>query len=107
MWEQETHLPDTISDTLAHPRYCRQMFPNITTIFHLLLLTSVTASGVEQANSTLCFIKNTYQTTMSQDRFNALVLMYIHKDVKVDTDQIIDMFAQRNLCRMLLINPLS
>jgi len=107
MWREETNQPDSISSTLSHPKVCRQMFPNITTIFYHLLLTSVTASGVERANSNLRFIKNAFRSTMGDDRFNALILMYIHKDIELDIEKIIDSFAQRNPRRMLLLNPLN
>ena len=45
---------------------------------------------------------------MSEDQFNALVLvyMYVHKDIKLDLDKIIDIFARRHTRRMLLFNPL-
>ena len=50
------------------------MYPNITKMIYLLLLTSVSASGVERANSSLKFIKNASRSTMGEDRFNALIL---------------------------------
>ena len=64
---------DTLTGTLEDNRVCPIMFPNITTIMNILLLTSVTASGSEWANSSLRFIKDTFRSTMGEDRFNALI----------------------------------
>ena len=34
--------------------------------------------------------------SMGEDRFNALVLMYVLKDIELDLDKIIDIFARRH-----------
>ena len=44
---------------------------------------------------------------MSEDRMNALILLYIHKDLYLNYDQVIDDFARRNPRKMLLVNPLG
>jgi hypothetical protein len=43
---------------------------------------------------------------MGEDRFNSLLLLYVHKDIELDIDNIIDRFATKNPRKMLLINPL-
>src|SRR5678816_2966934 len=70
MWRNADSTPSTLSDTLADSRSCRIMYPNITTIIHILLLTSVTACSVERANSSLRFVKSCFRSTMNEDRFN-------------------------------------
>ena len=44
---------------------------------------------------------------MSEDRFNALVLLFVHKDIELDIDAVIDMYARRHSRRMILLNPLG
>ena len=44
---------------------------------------------------------------MSEDRFNALILLYVHRDIKLNFDEVIDMYARKFPRRMLLLNPLS
>lgn len=85
------------------------MYPNITKVLYLLLLTSVTSSSVERANSYLKFIKNPLRSTMGEDRFNALLLRYVHKDIHIDNhiNKIVDKFAVKNPRKMMLLNPLS
>ena len=44
---------------------------------------------------------------MGEDRFNALMLLYIHRDIKLDINKIIDFYATKYPSRMLLLDPLS
>ena len=68
-----------------------------------LILTSVTSSGVERAISSLRFIYNVYRSTMGEDRFNALMLLYVHKDIELKIDAIIDSYSRKYPRRMLLM----
>ena len=95
------------NDTETHPECRIQLFGNIVTILNILLVTAVTSATVERSNSTLKFIKNPYRNSMKQDRLTALILLYIHRDISLDYDKIIDIYATRHPRRMLLLNPLS
>ena len=44
---------------------------------------------------------------MREDRLNALLLLFIHKDIALDYDAIIDDDAKGNQRRMTFINPLQ
>ena len=62
---------------------------------------------VERANSSLRF--NVYRSTMGEDRFNALMLLYhlyVHKDIELNIDAIIDSYSRKYPRRMLLIDPI-
>ena len=96
--------PDTLADTLRQIKKIN--YPNIYTILSLMLLIPVTSAGVERANSALKFVKTVHRHTMSQDRFNALVLLFVHRDIALDYNKIINMFANRHPRRMLLLDPL-
>ena len=63
-----------------------------------------TSASVERANADLKFVKNVYRSKMSEDRLNSLILIYVYKDIKLDYNVIIDMYARRNPRRMLVIN---
>ena len=43
---------------------------------------------------------------MGEDRFNALILMYVNNDIEINIEEIIDIFATKHPRRMLLLNPL-
>jgi len=83
------------------------LFPNVYTMLRLILVTPVTTATVERSNSSLRFVKNVYRSTMDEYRLNALLLLFIHRDIELDYDKVVDIFARRNTRRMLLINPLD
>ena len=97
--------PSTLQDTL---KACNEsLFPNVHTILRLLSITPVTSATVERSNSSLRFVKNVYRSTMAEDRLNALLLLFIHKDISLDYSAIVNIFASRNKRRMHFINPLD
>ena len=83
------------------------MFPNIVRILSIIFTTPATSAIIERANSVLRYIKNDFRSTMSEDRINALLLLYVHSDIKLDYKKNIDMYAMRYLRRMVLKNPLT
>jgi hypothetical protein len=34
------------------------------------------------------FIKNSFRSTMGEDRFSALLLLYVHKDIEIDISKV-------------------
>ena len=76
-------------------------------ILNMLLLCPVTSAGVERANTSLRYIKNVYRSTMFEERLNALILLYVHRDIHPDYDKIINMYATKHPIRMLFVNALA
>ena len=60
------------------------MFPNIVRILSIILTTPVMSASVERANAALRYVKTDFPRTMSEDRFNALLLLHVHRDIKLD-----------------------
>ena len=79
-----------------------QLFPNITGILTILLTTASTSATVEIANSSLRYIKTDFRNSMTEDQFNALILMSVHRDIKLDREKTIDRHAAKYPRRMLL-----
>ena len=105
-WEDTTNeKPATLQATFDEINPLR--FENIHYILHCLLIVSVTSATVERAHSSLKHIKTVKRSTMGQDRLNALMLMYVHRDIPINFEKIIDEFASSNPRRMLLKNPLG
>ena len=98
-------MPITLEDTLL--TFNKNSYPNIYYIMCTLLLTPVTSSGVERAHSALKFIKTPHRSTMGQDRLVALMLLFVHRDIPLDYNKVIDKYATKNLRRMMLINPIG
>lgn len=110
LWKREWRStiedrPKDIEETLN--RMNKSFYPNITQILRLLLMLPVSSASVERSHSALKLIKNKLRSTMENERLNALVLLYVHKSIKLDYDIIIDMYARRNTRRMMLCNPLA
>jgi len=71
------------------------------------MIAPVTSATVERSNSSLQhLVKRGFRNTMREDRLNALLLLFIHKDIALDYDAIIDDYAKHNQRRMTFINPL-
>ena len=106
LWKQ---FLENLSATLEHltQKNIYQMFPNRVRIPSIILTTPATGASVERTNSALHYVKTDFRSTVVEDRFNALLLLYIHRDIKLDYKKIIDMYAMRYPRRMVLKNPLT
>jgi len=67
----------------------------------------VTSATVERSNSLLRFVKKGFRSAMREHRLNALLLLFIHKDIALDYDVIIDDYAKCNQRRITFSNPLQ
>ena len=61
----------------------------------------------KKANSNLQHIRTDFRSMMGEERLNALSFLYIHRDIFLDYDKIIDIYASKYPRRMILMNPLS
>ena len=57
-------------------------FPNIITSLHLLQVMPVSSASVKRANSALKFVKTDKRNKMGESRLNALLLLFLHKDIQ-------------------------
>ena len=62
---------------------------------------------MERGNSALKYVKTELRNTMGQERLNALMLLYIHKDIYIDYNAVIDIFATKYPPKMLFVNLLD
>ena len=85
----------------------KEIFPNITRVLSILLTTVATSGSLERVNSALQHVKTDFRSIMGEERLNALLLVHIHRDIFLEYNKIIDMYASKYPSRMLLINPLS
>ena len=82
-------------------------FPNVITALHLLQLLPVTSASVERANSGLKFVKTDRRNRMGESRLNSLLLLFMHRDIEVQVDKVVDIFVCRKPRRLLLVNPME
>ena len=83
----------------------KEIFLNVTRVLSILLRTAATSASEERENSALRHVK--IRSMMGEERLNALLLVYIRRDIFLDYDKIIDMYASKYPRRMPLINPIS
>ena len=76
-------------------------------MLRLLLVTPVTTESVERANSALGFVKSDHRSTMGEGRLNALLRLYVHKDIQLDFEEVVTTYRNRHPRRMLLGPPLD
>ena len=58
-----------------------------------MLTHSATAANVERTNFTPHFAKSSYHSTMTEDRFNALALLFVHWDIHIENEKILDKYT--------------
>ena len=87
----EVKVPSTVEDTLKSVSRQELLFPNVLQVRKLLLVTPVTTASVERANSALGFAKSDHRSTstMSEGRLNALLHLYVHKDIQLDFEEVV------------------
>ena len=86
--------------------HIHQMFPNITKLLTILLTISATSPTLERAFSALCYVTTDFRSSMSEDDFNALILTYLHRDITLNYNNIIDMCTTKDPRRVFLKNLL-
>ena len=75
---------------------CNQkLFPNIYKCLHLLMIIPLSTATTECSHSFLQVMKTKLQSTMGQNRLNTLMLLYIHKDIPLNYNKIIDLYVNR------------
>ena len=105
--QPEDAIPHSVEETLRNVRDQERLFPNITQVLKLLLVTPVTTASVERANSALGFVKSDRRSSMTSERLNSLVRLFVHRDISLDFDKIITAYANKHPRRMLLNRPLD
>ncbi|XP_025407070.1 52 kDa repressor of the inhibitor of the protein kinase-like [Sipha flava] len=92
-WETETVIPTNSLDTLLN---CpADIFPNICTILKIFSILPVTTASVERSFSTLKRIKTYLRNSTSENRLNGLALLNVYRNIDIDIESLIDVFANR------------
>jgi hypothetical protein len=82
--------------------YC---YANVTVAYRILLNVPVTVASAKRSFSKLKLLKNYLRSTMSQERFNGLVMCSIEKDIfdTIDFNTILNDFASKNARRSIFL----
>ena len=110
MWEEyllmfQNAPPTTLSSLLAVTD--RMTFPHIHCALILAATIPVTSCTCERSFSVLRRLTTYLRNAMRKDRMNALALLTIHRDLPVDSMEVIERFARRHPRRMKLLDVLN
>lgn len=111
LWETYWHdtfkkkgtVPDNIRDALCLSVGKKNWFPNMITILEIVGTVPSSSNSCERSISKLRLIKTYLRTTMAQDRLNGLTLLYTHREINIDYDKLLDIFARQYPHRLRLI----
>ena len=104
MWQQRWRQvpakdrPATAIDSL--PVCSADFFPNIRTLLVIAVTLPVTTATAERTFSSLRLLKSYLRSTMSQSRLAGLTLLYLHRDIPITPDEVIDTFAHHSSRRL-------
>ena len=103
-------LPSTIQDTLLYIKPKIKWFPNITVILILIATcpgTSVTSERSFSKLENLKLLKTYIRNSMGNSRLTGLALINIHRNIKLDLDELMDLFCRDYKKTLYVRNILS
>ena len=103
--DRREDIPDSIDATLE--QIDKDAYVNIYTILQILITIPISSASCERSISTLRNLETYLRSTMVQDRLNGLALMHAHREMELDLEQIIDLFANLHPRRMRMENILN
>ena len=97
LWQEkcnEIHVSKSALDVFSE---CDHMiFPHIHKLLKILITLPVTTATCERSFSTLKRLKTYIRNSIGQARLNGLALMNIHRDIKINTDEVIDEMSTKS-----------
>ena len=101
-WSDKCSPPTTVTESISQLE--RYFFPNIAILLQIFGTIPVTTATAERSFSVLKRLKTYLRNSMGESRLNGLALANISKDREINTEKIIDLFAQTKNRRMCVSN---
>ncbi|CAH2005475.1 unnamed protein product [Acanthoscelides obtectus] len=99
LWKSRTQ--DIIDSGMSLYLSCDEnIFPSINRCLQLLISLPVTVATSERSFSHLKRLKTWLRSTMLQERLVGLALLYMHRNIKIGVNKIIDRFANKKNRRL-------
>ncbi|XP_043227736.1 zinc finger MYM-type protein 1-like [Amphibalanus amphitrite] len=87
--------PRTVLEALAEARTAGS-FPVIARLLHIFATLPVTTATSERSFSALKRLKTYLRSTLTEDRLNGLAMLYVHRDIPLDGEAVLNRFASGN-----------
>ena len=102
-------IPDTITETLTYLNEGGRetWYPNIYTILILIAVVPSSSCSCERTISKLRLLETYLRSTMSQERLNGLALLFVHYDIEIDYEEVLNIFARNYKHRLQFIDILN
>jgi hypothetical protein len=78
-------------------------FPTVHTLLKIFGTLPTSVATAERSFSTLRRLKTWCRTTMGEDRLTGLALLYVHSDVPIDIEKVIELFASSKSRKLKLL----
>jgi len=93
-WLNKKQLPMTPIDALKRCDY--DCFPSTNILLNLLTTLPATTASAERNFSSLRRTKTWMRSRISEDRLNGLAVLHAHRNITIDSDDVIDVFSKSN-----------
>ena len=74
----------------------KNTFPNLYQLIQCALVIPISSATCERSFSAMRKIKTWLRTSMSQHRFDNMSIIYIKKDIKINAEEIVEVFAKKD-----------
>lgn len=78
---------------VAYRKCEKEAYPLLKSLLQILLTLPISAATAERSFSTLRRIKTWLRSRMNEDRLTGLAIMYVHRDIGIDIEKVINVFA--------------
>ena len=96
--ENRKEVPTTAIDGFIN---CdSDFYPVISKLLQILCTLPVSVATAERSFSTLRRLKTWTRSTMGEERLSGLALMHVHRDIKICTEHVLDIFAKTRNTRL-------
>lgn len=98
-WKSQSHKPKTAIESLNH---ASAFYPNIKELLKIICVIPVTTCTAERTFSSLRRTKTYLRSTIGEDRLNGLMLLNIHRDIKIIPEEVIEEFSKKHTRKLQL-----
>ena len=90
-WGMMDEKPSILAKTLSLTN--KDLYPSIYAILSILVTMPSSSATAERLFSAMKRIQNYLRSTMGDDRLSSLALLHVHREIEIDVERVIELFA--------------